>query len=323
MSRTAATMAAGAPLERRTYELARWRVPGPFEPIPALVYQRADLAGPKPAAVYYHGVVQRKEAYVDTHPLARSLADAGFAVALPDAPGHGERTTGARVVARLRQSLPHEFCADIEQAADEAPALFDWLAALPEVDGGRIGVAGLSMGGFTAAAVAARLGRRLRATVCIAGSAGLAACMAATDSIAPGKWGPPDRAIDEETRERIARVDPLHYPERYAPLPLLLLHGERDTWNPPATTERFAAQLAPHYAAAGAVDRFRFVRVPDAPHWPPTAAIMDEAVGWLRRYVARAAAGPATPATGTLLPPSVTVGQQAPPLVTAGRPPGT
>src|ERR671926_199481 len=96
------------PIERRSYELARWHVRGPFEPIPALVYQRADLPGPKPGVVYYHGVVQRKEVYVDSHTLARSLADLGFAVALPDAPGHGERPAGASVVERLRQSLPRE-----------------------------------------------------------------------------------------------------------------------------------------------------------------------------------------------------------------------
>jgi dienelactone hydrolase len=276
-----------APVERRTYDLARWRVPGPFEPIPALVYQRADLPGPKPAVVYYHGVVQRKEVYVDSHPLARSLADLGFAVALPDAPGHGERPAGASVAERLRQSLPREFCADVEQAADEAPALYDWLAALPEVDQSRLGVLGLSMGGFTAAVVAARLRERLRAAVCIAGAADLTVCLAQTDSIAPGKWGPLDRTVDWETRERIARIDPLSYPDRFAPLPLLVVHGARDTWNPSVTGERFAAAVQPHYADTP--DHFRFALIPGAPHWPPNASIVDEAVSWLRRHVAASA----------------------------------
>jgi dienelactone hydrolase len=266
-------------------------VAGPFEAIPALVYQRTDLPGPKPAVVYYHGVVQRKEVYVDSHSLARSLADAGFVVVLPDAPGHGERPAGATVVARLRESLPREFCADIEQAADEAPALYDWLAARPEVDAQRMGVAGLSMGGFTAAVVGSRLRERLRAAVCIAGSADLVTCMAKTDSIAPGKWGPQDRSSDAQTRARIARIDPLHFPERFAPLPLLLLHGARDTWNPPQTSQRFAELLAREYAAAGVSDRFRLTLVPNAPHWPPSQAILDEALTWLRRYVAGEIAG--------------------------------
>lgn len=274
----------GEPLERQTYELTRWRVAGPFEPIPLLLYHRLDLRGPKPAVVYYHGVVQRKEVYLDSHPMARRLADAGFAVALPDAPGHGERPAGETLVTRLRASLPREFCADIERAGEEAAPLLDWLSAHPAIDGTRLGVLGVSMGGYTAAVVAGRHGRRLRAAVCIAGSAGLADCMAATDSIAPGKWGPLDRSIDAETEARIARIDPLHYPQRFPPLPLLLLHGERDTWNPSATTARFAAALQAHYGAAP--ERFRFTLVPDAPHWPPAPPMVTAAVDWLRRHVA-------------------------------------
>jgi dienelactone hydrolase len=286
----APTRSAGAPVETRVYELARWDVPGAFEAIPVLVYQRADLPSPKPAVVYYHGVVQRKEVYVDSHPIARGLADAGFLVVLPDAPGHGDRPAGATLVERLRQSLPREFCADIEQAADEAPALFDWVAARPDVDDSRLGVAGLSMGGFTSAVVAARLRDRLRAAVCIAGSADLGVCMAETDSIAPGKWGPADRSIDAETQDRIARIDALHYPDRFAPLPLLLLHGARDTWNPPHTTDRFAVQVAAEYARARVPERFRYVPVPNAVHWPPSSPIVDETLAWLRRFVGEQAA---------------------------------
>lgn len=273
-----------APRERRVYELTTWEVPGPVEAIPLLLYQRHDVAGPKPAVVYYHGVTQAKDGSVDTHPTARRLADRGFVVALPDAPGHGERPSATTLLPRLRESLAREFSADIEQAADEATGLFEWLAARPDVDPARLGVLGVSMGGFTAAAVAARLHTRLRAAVCIAGSAGLLNCFAATDAIAPGRWGPLDRSIDAETRARIHRIDPGGYPERYAPLPLLLLHGERDTWNPCATSQRFAAALHPFYART-APDALRLVIVPGAVHWPPHPMVIDEAVGWLTRYV--------------------------------------
>lgn len=262
-------------LERREYELTRWRVPGPVEPVPLLLYHRSDAGGPKPAVVYYHGVTQSKDGYVDTHPLARRLADAGMIVALPDAPGHGERPSGPGLVDRLRASLPREFTADIEQAADESPALFEWVAGRPEVDASRLAVLGTSMGGFTAAAAAARVRDRLRTAVCIAGCADLPACYAATDSIGPDGWGPPDRSIDAETRERIGRVDPLGHPERIAPLPVLLLHGEKDTWNPCATSVRFGAALESSCVQI----------VPDAGHWPPSPVIVDAAVEWLRDHV--------------------------------------
>ncbi|MGW5363302.1 dienelactone hydrolase family protein [Actinopolymorpha pittospori] len=142
---------------RRVYDLSSWSVAGPVEPIPLLVYERQDLPGPKPAVIYYHGVSQEKERYVDTHPVARQLADAGCLVVLPDAPGHGERPTSPTLRDRLRQSLAREFCADIEQAADEAPALLSWLAGHPGVDASRVAVAGLSMGNSSSAPEALRL----------------------------------------------------------------------------------------------------------------------------------------------------------------------
>ncbi|MBX6770588.1 MAG: alpha/beta fold hydrolase [Chloroflexi bacterium] len=273
-----------APLERRVYELTSWRVPGPFEPIPCLLFRRADLTGPLPAVVSYHGVTQGKETCLDMPPIARRLADRGVAVLLPDAPGHGDRPSAATLTDRLRMSLPHEFCAAIEQSAAEAPALFDWLAVRPEVAADRLAVLGISMGGFTAAVVAARLRDRLRAAVCIAGAADLPTCMCETDAIGPGRWGPIDRSIDPETQARIARIDPLGYPDRFFPLPLLLVHGERDTWNPPVTSERFAAALRPYYAPAP--DALRLVIIPGAPHWPPGPAAVREAVEWLSRALA-------------------------------------
>ncbi|GAA5005215.1 alpha/beta hydrolase family protein [Actinopolymorpha pittospori] len=279
-SRTDASANAG---QRRVYDLSGWSVAGPVESIPLLVYERQDLPGPKPVVIYYHGVSQEKETYVDTHPVARRLADAGCLVVLPDAPGHGQRPTGRMLRERLRQSLAREFCADIEQAADEAPALLSWLAGHPGVDASRVAVAGLSMGGYTAAVVASRLGNQLRAAGCVAGCADLAHCMAATDSIGPGKYGPLDRALDPETTKRIDRIDPLGCPEHFAPLPLLLVHGDRDTCNPCVTTQRFAAALRPTYASEP--DALRGRLIAGAPHWPPTAAVIDELLGWLRTHL--------------------------------------
>lgn len=260
---------------RRAYELTTWSVPGPGGPIPLLLYHRLDLAGPKPVTVYYHGVVQRKESYIDGHPLARALADRGMVVALPDAPGHGERPASAELVGRLKASLPREFCADIEASALEASSLLDWLASLDLVDASRMAVAGYSMGGFTAAVVAGRERARLRTAVAMAGSGDLPGCFAATDSIGPQGWGPLDRSLDAETAARIQRIDPILHAERLDGFPLLIVHGENDTWNPCRTS----------LAVARSVSSARLEIVPGAVHWPPGVAVIEVALGWLSGHV--------------------------------------
>ena len=67
-------------------------------------------------------------------------------------------------------------------------------------------------------------------------------------------------------------------------LPILLLHGAQDTWNPCATSQRFAAALAPSYASHP--QRLCLSIIPHAPHWPPAAIMIEEAVSWLHHYVA-------------------------------------
>lgn len=268
---------------RRTYELNTLLVDGPIEPIPVLVYHRQDQTGPKPVVIYYHGVNQNKEAYVDTHPVARQLADRGHLVVIPDAPGHGERSTAAHLTERLQRSLAKEFSSDVEQAADEAPALLRWLDRHRDVDASRIAVAGVSMGGYTAAVVASRHARRLGAAVCIAGCANLRRCFAETDSVGPGRYGPADRALDADTSDRIDRIDPIGHLDSFAPLPLLLLHGDRDTWNPSATTEEFAAAIHDQYTACPAALRVRIIA--GAPHWPPGMVAVQEAVTWIDHHL--------------------------------------
>lgn len=260
---------------RSAYELTSWSVPGPAEPIPLLLYHRLDRPGPKPLAVYYHGVTQRKETYIDSHPLARALADQGMVVALPDAPGHGDRPAAAQLVERLRASLPREFCADIEASAAEASSLLDWLGALDLVDGSRMAVAGYSMGGFTAAVVAGRERTRLRAAVAMAGSGDLPGCFAATDSIGPEGWGPPDRSLDAETVARIDRIDPIRHPGLLDGFPLLIVHGESDTWNPCRTS----------LAVAQCVRSAQVDIVPGAAHWPPSRMVLEAALDWLTGHV--------------------------------------
>jgi len=88
------------------------------------------------AVMFVHGLGSGKDSPRNIV-IAERLRDAGIASLLFDLSGHGDATTDPR--------------AD-EQAAwtDDVAAAFAWLRARPEVDGGRIGIAGSSLGGVIA-----------------------------------------------------------------------------------------------------------------------------------------------------------------------------
>ena len=87
--------------------------------------------GPWPAVMVLHGAGSRKENHAD---YARAAVAHGFAALTFDNRGHGE-TEGT--LGRRRDRRPRR-------------CWRQWLAARPEVDGGRIGVRGSSMGGLLA-----------------------------------------------------------------------------------------------------------------------------------------------------------------------------
>lgn len=113
--------------------------------------------GPFPAVVVCPGMSLTKEVWVP--PYAEGLTAAGFATLTPDWRGFGG-SEGAR--GRL---LP-------ELQVRDARAALDFLQSRPEIDGGRLGVLGVSLGCSVAVATMAR-DPRVRAGVGVAGPADL------------------------------------------------------------------------------------------------------------------------------------------------------
>jgi len=103
--------------------------------MPAL-YVRAPEAGPRPTVVYCNGLDSCKELLWWTR-LPHALAKRGISTLCVDQPGTGE--------ALRLQGLPatHES----ERWASKA---VDWLAQQPDVDPERIGMTGISLGGYFA-----------------------------------------------------------------------------------------------------------------------------------------------------------------------------
>lgn len=209
-----------------------------------------DAAEPPPTVLWFHGFG------VDMEPHRkelRQLAEAGFLAVGVDAAGHGARRLPDL---DARQAAPHAQALRtmIELAArtaDEVPGVARALAEEGLADGGRIGVVGVSMGGYVVyAAVLAEPG--IRAAVSILGSP---------------EWPEGD--------------SPHHQLDGFRRTALLSITAERDENVPPAGARDLHHRLA---QADPGSPRHRYVELPGAvhlmseEHWNQA---MGETVRWL------------------------------------------
>jgi len=197
-------------------------------------------------------------------PELHVLARAGFLAVGLDAVGHGERhrpdlqarfDAGGEAAARAFREV-------VGGTAAEVPAVVDALLARGWGQAGRVGLAGVSLGGFVAYG-AALAERRLGAVVPIIGS--------------PDWTGAGGAA---------AAGSPHLAPERFFPVALLSVTAARDEVVPPAAVHRLHAALAPRYAAAP--ERLRHLEWGESQHmmrqedWDAT---WREAAAWFGRFL--------------------------------------
>jgi dienelactone hydrolase len=230
--------------------LARMR----FGEVPTLVASHGPTPVPERGTVLlYHPLGQDKSLHADD--LER-LADAGFLAVGVDAIAHGERRV-AGAYARFRADPFGALREVVTATAAEVPGLVDALVGRGWASPGRVGIVGVSLGGFVAYA-AALAERRIAAAVCVASSP---------------DWGD-------------APESPLARPDAFWPLALLSIVAADDALVPPDGARALHAALAPRYA--GAPERLRHVEMPGEGHrmsadgWATARA---EAERWLDRFV--------------------------------------
>jgi len=224
---------------------------------PAVLAAPADrIDAPLPTVLVYHGFTRSKE--FDSN-LAYMFARAGVRAILPEAQGHGERFDGD-ADARLL-SFWDIVCGCI----DEASQLREELVSRGLVQDGRLGVAGLSMGGFIALGCLARY-EWLRAGVSWMGSGHFV-------ELARVLYPPPADCV-----ELLAAYDPAPRMERLAGRPLLLWHGMRDEVVPCAESARLHAEMV----RRGMAQKLQYIADPNATH-KLTAAGAQAGVEFLAR----------------------------------------
>jgi predicted amidohydrolase/dienelactone hydrolase len=176
-----------------------------------------------PVTIMIPGLDSVKE---ELQATAEYLLARGLAVIAVDGPGQGEA----------------EYDLPIEPAYEKVTgAVVDYLQGRDDVDASRVGVFGVSLGGYYAARSAAHE-PRLRAAVALAG---------------PYRWDLDWDALPPQTRATFARRSgaagqaeareragalTLEHAARLITIPLLVAHGGRDRLVPPYHAERLAAQ---------------------------------------------------------------------------------
>ena len=222
--------------------------------VPLLLAMPDDAARPLPAVIWFHGFGVDKETH---RKELRQLAEAGFLGVGVDAAGHGARRLPDL---DARQAAPHEqalrtMIALASQTADEVPSVVRALVDEGLADSGRIGAAGVSMGGYVVYR-AVLVEPAIRAAVSILGSP---------------EWPHGD--------------SPHHHLEQLRNTALLSVTAERDENVPPAAARGLHRRLA---EADPESARHRYVELHGAVHlmgeadWTRT---MDETLRWLDRHL--------------------------------------
>lgn len=186
------------------------RVEIPFEGSRLVGVLRSPGEGPHPTVILLSGLDSAKEELRATEDtlLARGLAT--FSV---DGPGQGEAEYDLSI--RGDWSAPGE-------------AIVDATCSLPEVDSRRVGIWGVSLGGYYAPRVAAALGDRLGACVALAGPYDFGDCWDQLPELTRQTFQVRSRTSTEAEAHRVAGTLTLAGQVERITAPLLVVFGRRD-----------------------------------------------------------------------------------------------
>ncbi len=186
---------------------------------------------PRGIVLVYHGAGGSKERTVR---IFAPLAAAGFLTLHPDAPGHGERTSGQAPDAADPVGFEVLFQSTLQSAAEAEGILnapeFSAYRELPRF------AVGISMGGFIVHLLASHDAPRFKAAVCL------------TSSGFP--LSPPTGFVAKDPNiARMLAEPPPSRAEAYPPTALLHLHGSADQIVPVDSMLRTLEHLRPAYRA--------------------------------------------------------------------------
>lgn len=195
----------------------------------------------KPLIILSHGFMGNKESWI---PYLQGLAGYGYYAIALDNKSHGQRQEPdfASQAFHGGKLKVHEVRQLINKTAEDVSRLIDYFVATKGLDPNRIGMSGVSMGGFTTFR-ALVIEKRIKVAAPIIGSP-------FWDDI-PQDVPIADDAESQQALDNLVRESsPALFPERFAPRPLLIQIGSLDRHYDVDRVKEFVEQLREnHYKA--------------------------------------------------------------------------
>jgi dienelactone hydrolase len=193
---------------------------------------------PKPAVIVLHIL---DGSFIVARVICQRLAAEGTNALLLKMPYYGPRRPTDKAQIPNMADDPEILVEGVTQAARDVRRAATWLSTRPEVDANRIGLCGVSLGGFVTATTAGVDGGFPRVAVVLAGG-DLASMVTGNakeirklrEFIEEGNWTMP------RLKELLRPIEPLTYASRLKTSDVLMLAGDRDEVVPPACAKALA-----------------------------------------------------------------------------------
>ena len=197
--------------------------------VPVMAALPGDAGGPWPAIIFLYGIGMQMEIDEET---GRTVAEAGFALFVPEQFNRGERKQAR--TSRLREALDLRYRASLTIL--EARRLVDVIVQRPDIANDRIYLWGGSFGAIIGTAVLAKDTRFKAGVLMLCGGnfPELIANSGARDKLDLGKS---ETAALHLMASLLRPFDPIHHVGKISPRPLLFQNATRDPVIPRASVE--------------------------------------------------------------------------------------
>ncbi|MFC4769323.1 alpha/beta hydrolase family protein [Effusibacillus consociatus] len=229
--------------------------------IPLYHVQDSEIDSNCPVVIALHGLGESKDSLL---PYAEQMAEHGVSVLIPDAPHHGDRSSGEDryTLASVQRMLPI-----LTGSLKEVGALVDYVKTTSRFHTSRIGITGVSMGGAVTLGAMARY-PELRTGVALL-TMGSARRFARHHNFPKLLW------------PAVSYLDSLLDRRRIPPRSLLMLNGAEDPIIPVNAVREFVQEMKAMYGSGG---RIEMVEYPGVGH-EVVPDMIDRTRDWLRTYL--------------------------------------